>query len=120
MILSRRTLIGWLVAALNGDLFRELLAQDRPSGQNPNTPNDFGTLDYLFKEIETARILPRMPGLMEAILRERPTSDRESGEEWKSKASLKPSIYWLPDFDRAGLCFHQPALRFGSFASRSR
>ena len=29
------------------------------------TPNikDFGTLDYLFNEIETTRILPRMPAL---------------------------------------------------------
>lgn len=38
--------------------------------QTPNT-TDFGTLDYLFKEIETTRILPRMPALMEAIVKER-------------------------------------------------
>jgi hypothetical protein len=30
MILSRRTFFGWLVAAMSGDLFRELLAQDQP------------------------------------------------------------------------------------------
>jgi hypothetical protein len=68
MIASRRTFFGWMVAALRGDLFRELLAQEPP---HAGPPNDFGTLDYLFKEIETTGILPRMPGLMEAILRER-------------------------------------------------
>jgi hypothetical protein len=73
MIFSRRTLIGWLVAGLNGDLFRELLAQDAPQAvpAQPNAPTDFGTLNFLFRVIETARIIPRMPGLMEAILRER-------------------------------------------------
>jgi hypothetical protein len=74
MILSRRTLFGWLAAALSGDLFRELLAQDAPPQAAPaqsNAPTDFGTLNFLFREIETARIIPRMPGLMEAILRER-------------------------------------------------
>jgi hypothetical protein len=30
MVFSRRTLIGWLVAAMSGDLFWELLAQDQP------------------------------------------------------------------------------------------
>jgi hypothetical protein len=68
MIFSRRTLFGWLAAGLNGDLLRELLAQKPPQ---VGPPNDFGTLDFLFKEIETERIIPRMPGLMEAILRER-------------------------------------------------
>jgi len=36
MILSRRTLIGWL-AAMNGDLFRELLAQDQPPQATPQS-----------------------------------------------------------------------------------
>jgi hypothetical protein len=73
MIFSRRTLVGWLVAAMSGDLFRELLAQDQPQATpaQPNAPTDFGTLNFLFREIETARIIPRMPGLMEEILRER-------------------------------------------------
>jgi hypothetical protein len=74
MIFSRRTLFGWLAAALSGDLFRELLAQDAPpqaAPAQPNAPTDFATLNFLFREIETAGIIPRMPGLMEAILRER-------------------------------------------------
>jgi hypothetical protein len=74
MIFSRRTLFGWLAAGLNGDLFRELLAQDQPPQAvpaQPNAPTDFGTLNFLFREIESAKIIPRMPGLMEAILRER-------------------------------------------------
>ena len=58
---------------MSGDLFRELLAQDQPQATpaQPNAPTDFGTLNFLFREIETARIIPRMPGLMEEILRER-------------------------------------------------
>jgi hypothetical protein len=74
MMFSRRTLIGWLAAGLNRDLLRELLAQDAPpqaAPAQPNAPADFGTLNFLFREIESAKIIPRMPGLMEAILRER-------------------------------------------------
>jgi hypothetical protein len=38
MMLARRTLLGWMIAALNGDLLRELLAQDRPSQTAPPQP----------------------------------------------------------------------------------
>jgi hypothetical protein len=73
MIFSRRTFVGWIAAGLSHNL-TNLLAQDQPpqaAPAQPNAPTDFGTLNFLFREIESAKIIPRMPGLMEAILRER-------------------------------------------------
>jgi hypothetical protein len=39
MISSRRTFFGWLIAAMNGDLYRELLAQDQPQRRGQSIPN---------------------------------------------------------------------------------
>jgi hypothetical protein len=89
-----------MIAAMNGDLYRELLAQAPPQAapQNPK-PDDF-TLDSLFQEMERVPIIPRMPALMEAIVRERfnrlkKITGRANAQEWESKISQTPTTPWL-------------------------
>jgi hypothetical protein len=69
MIFSRRTLIGWLAAALNGDLLRELLAQDQPpQGATSVTPQVLGYLRFggPYQQIEVAASAMR-PGDSDSI-----------------------------------------------------
>jgi hypothetical protein len=96
MIFSRRTLIGWLVAAMSGDLFRELLAQDPPpqtaTSEAPQIlgylrfggpyqqievaasamrPGDLDSIRAVFEEIVNYPRYYRMPDVMAAIVKQR-------------------------------------------------
>jgi len=69
MIFSRRTLIGWLVAAMSGDLFRELLAQDPPpQTATSEAPQILGYLRFggPYQQIEVAASAMR-PGDSDSI-----------------------------------------------------
>jgi hypothetical protein len=68
MIFSRRTLIGWLVAAMNGDLLRELLAQEPPQAAPTEAPQVLGYLRFggPYQQIEVAASALR-PGDLDSI-----------------------------------------------------
>lgn len=68
-MISRRAIFDWIIGGLCVAAFGRAQGPPPPA-PNPN-PNDFGTLDDLFKEMERVPIIPRMPALMESIVRER-------------------------------------------------